>query len=108
MDHAQGFVQIAVFAERETGVARFFGDFQTFVQGASRVEADDFHARAHDVADGAAAQVQGVEDDVVAQTAAAGAALGEHEAQFILGVGGEQRRSRFRCRGGRGAVGRNS
>ena len=107
MDHAEGFVQIAAFAERETGEARFFRQFQAFGQAGLGVEADDFHARAHDVAHGAPAQVQGVEDDVVAQAAAAGAALREHQAQFVLGMGDEGRRGRLRCRRGAGAIGRN-
>lgn len=90
VDDAEGLVEVAVFAEGEAGIASAFGDVEAFGDGGVGVEGDYFATRAHDFAGDAVAEVEGVEDDVAAEGSGAGVHLagGEHEAEFVLGVGG--------------------
>ena len=75
VNDAESLVEVALLAKGEPGVAGFLGQFEALVDARLRVEGRDLPPRTHGVAHGAAAQVQGVQDDVVSQAGAAGRRL---------------------------------
>ena len=84
MNDAEGFVHVASFAKGKAGIAGLFRQINALAQSGLRVENDQPLAGPHDVAHNAAAQVQGVKNDLVAQARGGRLALVEHQAQFLF------------------------
>jgi len=89
VNDAQGSVQVAFFAQRESGISGLFCDFQTFGNTGFGIESGNFLAGTHHLAGNAPSQIKSVEDNVAAQYGCAGLLLRscDYEPQFFLGMG---------------------